>query len=169
MSECTAHGMPLKRLPIPLRSGKPALLGGVQKRDYGFTDEIMLYPVRTALAHKENAPIFYNMWYGEATGDIDTYYTELYKNARFGGRTISLGYECAHEASVLDLYPTGLLESLSEIEKHFITLDNLQKSAVNCDVAIIMGLEACCSRIANQNGNGQWDIYRGVLKKKPLP
>jgi len=58
-----------------------------------------------------------------------------------------------------------LLESLSEIEKHFITLDNLQKSAVNCDVAIIMGLEACCSRIANQNGNGQWDIYRGVLKE----
>lgn len=135
------------------------------KRDYGFTDEIMLYPVRTALAHKENAPIFYNMWYGEATGDIDTYYTELYKNARFGGRTISLGYECTHEASVLDLYPTGLLESLSEIEKHFITLDNLQKSATNCDIAVIMGLEACCSRIANQNENGQWDIYRGVLKE----
>ena len=135
------------------------------KKDYGFTDEIMLYPVRTALAHKEQSPIFYNMWYGEATEQIDTYYTELWKNARFGGRTISLGYECTHEDSVLDLYPAGYLEDLSHIEEQLSHLDDLQESAANCEVLVLAGLEACCNRLANQNGHGRWDTLRGVLKE----
>ena len=42
-------------------------------RDYGFTDEIMLYPVRLALTHKAEANVFYNMWYGEGAGFLTSF------------------------------------------------------------------------------------------------
>ena len=84
-------------------------------RDYGFTDEIMLYPVRLALTHKAEANVFYNMWYGEGAGFLTSFFKEIYRNARYGGRTISLAYECRFERVVQQLCRPGELEAVSPV------------------------------------------------------
>ena len=134
-------------------------------RDYGFTDEIMIYPVRLALAHRFNSNIFYNMWYGEATDDIKTFYAEIWKNARYGGRTISLGYECINEkGQVIELKTPGYLESISKIEERLKLLDNFQKSAAKSDILIITGIESSCNVIKNIKSNGCWDGLQSIFK-----
>ena len=134
-------------------------------RDYGFTDEIMIYPVRLALAHRCGSPLFYNMWYGESTNDLGTYFPEIWRNARMGGRTISLGYECVKEpGQVLELKAAGKLEAVSAAEERIAALDKLQKTAARSDIAIITGAEASCNIACNRDGNGKWNSYDGVFK-----
>lgn len=135
-------------------------------KDYGFTDEIMLYPVRTALAHKAAAPIFYNMWYSEATLDIASFYAEMWRNVRYGGRTISLSYECVHESHIVQqLCRPGELEAIAAIEDEISGVDNFVKSAARCDVAVVTSLAALCNRQENLDQNGRWDIFSGKLKE----
>lgn len=135
-------------------------------KDYGFTDEIMLYPVRTALAHKASAPIFYNMWYSEGTLLLPSFYTELWRNVRYGGRTISLSYECLHENHIVQqLCRPGQLEAVAAMEKKIAGVDDFLQSPARCDVAVVASLAALCNRQENLEGNGRWDIYGGKLKE----
>lgn len=109
-----------------------------RRKDYGFTDEIMQFPVRTALAHKAGAPLFYNMWYSEATMELRTFYTEIWRNVRHGGRTISLSYECVHEdGTVQQLCRPGQLEAVSAMEERIRGLDDFVQSPARCDVAVV--------------------------------
>lgn len=134
-------------------------------RDYGFTDEIMIYPVRLALTHKAKGAIFYNMWYSEATLCLDTFITEIFRNARYGGRTISLGYECINEVGiVMQLKDKGMLEAVSEAEKAIELLDTFQTSPVASDIIVIMGIPAACSLLSNKNGKGDWNGYKNRFK-----
>lgn len=135
-------------------------------KDYGFTDEIMLYPVRTALAHKASAPLFYNMWYSEATMQISSFYTELWHNVRYGGRTISLSYECINEGHIVQqLCRPGELEAIAAIEEEIQGVDAFVQSPARCDVAVVTSLAALCNRQENLDGNGRWDIFGGKLKE----
>ncbi|MDD4107088.1 MAG: hypothetical protein PHH93_00020 [Prolixibacteraceae bacterium] len=135
-------------------------------KDYGFTDEIMLYPVRTALTHKASAPVFYNMWYSEATMQLSSFYTELWRNVRYGGRTISLSYECINESNIVQqLYRPGELEAIAAIEEEIQGVDAFIQSSARCDVAVVTSLAALCNRQENLDGNGRWDIFSGKLKE----
>lgn len=134
------------------------------KRDYGFTDEIMLYPVRLALTHKSGGNIFYNMWYGESTNQTETFYPEMYRNARYGGRTISLSYECLNETgNVVQLKEGDGLERVSAIEERISLLDKVQKAPPASDILVIMGIPACCNVLVNQDGNGKWNAFQSVF------
>ncbi len=136
------------------------------QKDFGFTDEIMLYPVRTALAHKASAPIFYNMWYSEGTMELSTFYPEMWRNVRYGGRTISLSYECIHENHVVQqLHRKDELEAIAAIEQEIRGVDDFVQSAARCDVAIVTSLAALCNRQENLDRNGHWDIFQGKLKE----
>ena len=111
------------------------------KRDYAQTDEAVAYAIRTALAHRFQSPIWYNMWYSMGTRDIRTYYTESWNNLRCGGRTHYLGYECPNEAVVLDLRPKGLLESIEKMDKRIRLFDGVD-SQPDCRVLLFFGFEA---------------------------
>ncbi len=111
------------------------------KRDYAQTDEAVAYAIRTALAHRFQSPIWYNMWYSMGTRDIRTYYTESWNNLRYGGRTHYLGYECPNEAVVLDLRPKGLLESIEKMDKRIRLFDGVD-SQPDCRVLLLFGFEA---------------------------
>ena len=135
-------------------------------RDFGFTDEIMLYPVRLALTHKSRGNTFYNMWYGEGIKMMDTFYQEMWRNIRYGGRTISLSYACKGEYTIVEqLSEPGKLESVSAIEERIAILDPIQKAPPASDVLIIMGIEACCNILCNTDGNGRWNTHSGKLKE----
>lgn len=136
------------------------------RKDYGFTDEILLYPVRTALAHKASSHLFYNMWYSEATMDLNTFYTEIWKNVRYGGRTISLSYECIHEkGTVIQLRDPGKLEAIAAMETIIQGVDHFICSSARCDIAVLTCLSAMCSILCNMNGNQSWDSLYGILKE----
>ena len=106
------------------------------------TDEFVAMPIRTALVHKWGGPIFYNMWYSGNSQQLDTYWRETWKNARFGGRTHYLGYECPHEPGVFRLKHPGALEGVDEMERKITEIDRLQRSRPDCRVAVVFGMEA---------------------------
>jgi len=110
-------------------------------RDYAQTDEMILYAIRTALAHRFSSPVWYNMWYSMGTRDINTYYAETWRNLRFGGRTHYLGYECPNEAVVLELKPEGMLESIEEMDRRVRMFDGVA-SQPDCRLLVLFGYEA---------------------------
>ena len=112
------------------------------KRDIAQTDEEVILPIRTALSHKWDSHIFYNMWYSMGTQDILTYYKETYRNIRHGGRTHYHAYKCPNEPVVLELAADGLLEGLEMMEKHVRVIDDVQKTALDCRVLVLFGMEA---------------------------
>ncbi|MDD6201242.1 MAG: hypothetical protein PUB93_08280 [Firmicutes bacterium] len=111
------------------------------KRDIAQTDESVILPIRTALAHRFSSPVWYNMWYSLGTRDIRTYYPETWNNLRFGGRTHYLGYECPNEAVVLDLRPVGLLESIERMDSRVRLFDSVS-SQPDCRLLLFFGFEA---------------------------
>lgn len=111
------------------------------KRDYAQTDEMILYSIRTALAHRFSSPVWYNMWYSMGTRDINTYYEETWRNLRYGGRTHYLGYECPNEAVVLELKPQGMLESIEEMDARVRMFDGVV-SQPDCRLLILFGYES---------------------------
>ena len=112
------------------------------KRDYAQTDETILYCIRTALAHRFSSPVWYNMWYSMGTRDINTYYTETWRNLRYGGRTHYLGYECPNEAVVLELKPEGMLESIEEMDARVRLFDGAGAVQPDCRLLLLFGYEA---------------------------
>ncbi len=110
-------------------------------RDIAQTDEMVIHPIRTALAHKWQSDIYYNMWYSMGTRDIKTYYRETYANLRSGGRTHYLSFRCPNEPVVLELSGEGLLESLEDMEKGVRAVDELQRAPLDCRVLVLFGME----------------------------
>lgn len=111
------------------------------KRDIAQTDETVIMPIRTALAHRFGSPHWYNMWYSMGTRDIGTYYTETWNNLRSGGRTHYLGYECPNEGVVLELKPKGLLESIEAMDARVRLFDDTVCQP-DCRLLILFGFEA---------------------------
>lgn len=111
------------------------------RRDYAQTDEMIAYPIRTALAHRFSSPVWYNMWYSMGTRDINTYYPESWNNLRYGGRTHYLGYECPNEAVVLELKPEGMLESIEQMDARIRMFDGVC-SQPDCRLLLLFGFES---------------------------
>lgn len=134
------------------------------RRDFAQTDEFTPYPIRLALAHKFGDRPFFNMWYSCGSLDVDTYATETWTNARYGGRTHTLGYECPNETDVvLELAPPGLLETVSRIEERIALLNQVQESVAHSPVLVLLGMNAAVAPSANHIENGRWDMKRGAL------
>ena len=111
-------------------------------RDYAQTDEKVSIPVRNSLARPLPKPVWYNMWYSQMTMDIQTYFKETWVNARFGGRTHHLGYECYEPGVVLTLWEEGRLEAISEMEEQIAKLNKFQKAKPDARVLYIFGMES---------------------------
>jgi len=111
------------------------------KRDIAQTDEMVSFPIRTALAHRFYSPLWYNMWYSMGTRSIGGYFPETWTNLRYGGRTHYLGYECPNEGVVLELKPRGLLEAIERMDKRVRLFDELT-SQPDCRVLLFFGFEA---------------------------
>lgn len=120
---------------------KNALYWWEARRDIAQVDEIVILPIRTALAHKWGGNTWYNMWYSMGTRDIKTYYRDTWNNVRFGGRTHYLGYECPNEAVVLELKPQGLLESIEEMDARVRKIDCVQNTMPDCRVLMLFGMQ----------------------------
>lgn len=112
------------------------------KRDYAQTDELIIIPIRMALARKCPKNIWYNMWYSMRTMDIKSYYKETYTNVIYGGRTHYLGYKCYEPGIVLSLDTPEYLNKISDMEKKVDELDRLQTSRPDSRVLVIFGYEA---------------------------
>jgi hypothetical protein len=114
-------------------------------RDIAQTDENVIMPIRSALAHKWGSPYWYNMWYSMGSRDINTYFADTWMSFRYGGRTHYLGYECPNEAVVLEVKGNGMLEALEEMEERVRLFEAFQKSALDCRVLVLFGMEAVCN------------------------
>lgn len=122
------------------------------KRDYAQTDELILIPIRLAMARKCSENIWYNMWYSMRTMDIKSYYKETYTNVIYSGRTHYLGYECYEPGVVLCLNAGDYLEKISETENKVAILDKLQKSSPDSRVLVIFGYEAATNHFISDPG-----------------
>ena len=111
------------------------------KRDYAQTDERVMIPIRLAMARAATKPVWYNMWYSQSTLDIKTYYKETWVNARYGGRTNYLGYECYEPNTVLTLWEEGRLESIAEMEAVATKINDFQTSLPNSRVLCLFAME----------------------------
>ncbi len=111
------------------------------KRDYAQTDEMVIIPIRMALAHKWGGNVWYNMFYSGGTERLDTYIEETWNNARFGGRTHQLGYECPNEPGVLPFRREGF-EAINEMEGEIRKINQFQKSQPDARVLVVFGMEA---------------------------
>jgi hypothetical protein len=135
------------------------------KRDFAQTDEWVLIPIRLALSRKWGGKVWYNMWYSGNTNIKETYFEETWANARFGGRTHYLGYECPNEPGVLPLKQEGLLEEMSLMEEKIGILNEFQESQPDSRVLVIFGMEAVsCWNIADP-GARDWNRNGGTLNK----
>lgn len=112
------------------------------KRDYAQTDERVMIPIRLAMARGASKPVWYNMWYSQRTMDIRSYYKETWVNARFGGRTDYLGYECYEPGVVYTFREKGRLEMLSLMDESVIKLNDFQKTLPDSRVLMLFGMEA---------------------------
>ena len=145
------------------------LLNGIDwwevRRDYAQTDELVLIPIRLALAHKWGGKVWYNMWYSQNTLLIETFYRDTWNSARFGGRTHYLGYECPNEPGILSLNNPGFLEAVDEMEHEVAKLDVFQESQPDSRVLIVFGMEAVSNWRLNGHSDGRLMRMRGNLGK----
>lgn len=135
------------------------------RRDYAQTDECVAMPVRLALAHKWGGSVWYNMWYSQGTLLMDTYFSDTWNSARYGGRTHYLGYECPDEGGVLDLKHPGMLEELEAMENRIGLLDRVQLSQPDSRVLILFGMEGVTNWRLNGQDDGVIVRMRGNLRK----
>lgn len=133
------------------------------KRDIAQTDEIVIMPIRTALTHKWESGYWYNMWYSMGTRDINTYYKETWNNVRYAGRTHYLAYECPNEDVVLELKPTGLLESIEEMDTIVRSIDDYQNAAPDCRVLLLFGIENALNWFYNAQTAPPWYPRHKIL------
>jgi len=126
------------------------------KRDFAQTDEGVLFPIRLALAHKWGGTVWYNMFYSAYTLKLETYFAETWRNARFGGRTHYLGYECPNEGCVLELYQPGHLERIGEMEQAVALLNDFQTSQPDSRVLVVFGMEAATNWRISDPDSDRW-------------
>lgn len=122
------------------------------RRDYTQTDEFIAMPVRLALAHRWGSPVWYNMWYSGGSQQFDTYLRESWRNARYGGRTHYLGYECPNENNVYDIKMPTELKQLGQMEAQIGKLDAFVSGQPDSRVLIVFGMEAISDWLDNFGG-----------------
>ncbi len=120
------------------------------RRDYAQTDEYVIMPIRLAMAHKWNSPVWYNMWYSNGTNQLATFWEETWQNARFGGRTDYLGYECPNEGGVHWLRTADSLDTINQMEERISRLDAVQSRQPDSRVLVVFGMEAVTNWYLNQ-------------------
>lgn len=125
-------------------------------RDYAQTDEVIIYPIRFALARKWGGSVWYNMWYSLGTRRLETYFSESWRNIRYGGRTHYHGYECPNEDVVLPLNGEGMLEQIEETEEGIRRIRAFQKSTPDSRILVVFGMEAVSNWMLNQPGAVRW-------------
>ena len=135
------------------------------KRDYAQTDEWVLIPIRLALAHKWGGNVWYNMWYSGNTNIKETFFEETWINARFGGRTHYLGYECMPEPGVMTLKQEGVLEEMDAMEMEIRKINDFQISQPDSRVLVIFGMEAVSCWNICAPGSRIWERNGGTLNK----
>lgn len=113
------------------------------RRDFGQTDEKAMIPIRLALAHKWGGHVWYNMFYSAGTEKLEPYFPETWGNARWGGRTHHLGYECPNEPGVCEFDQEGRLEAVWKMEERIKKLNAFQRAAPDSRVLVLFGMEAC--------------------------
>jgi len=134
------------------------------KRDFAQTDEICIYPIRAALAHKWDSPVWYNMWYSMGKLDVESFWEEAWENLRYGGRMHTLGYAAEREArNVLELKKAGFLESVAKIEERISYIDMVQEKAVKTYLLVVFGYPAAVNWLENGLEEGRWFMDRGVI------
>jgi hypothetical protein len=117
------------------------------KRDYGQTDEHWPLPVRTSLAHKMGKPVWYNQFYN---GDAAAYATEVWRNARAGGRANFhplYGPSTGHSGLPLLRSPAMRAESRVRL-LNFIT-----QAPLDCPVAVVFGHAAALNWVGDHFGD----------------
>lgn len=127
------------------------------KRDFAQTDELILMPIRMARSRRCPENLWYNMWYSMRTLDIETYYRESWVNARYGGRTHYLGYECYEPGVVLCLNQKDYLEKCSEMEERIALLDEVQTTRPDARILLVFGYEATCNWKICDPGKTRWE------------
>ena len=110
------------------------------RRDYGQTDELTPYCVRTALAKKWGKPVGYNMYYSQ---EISDYEKELWQTALVG---IRVNYHPIYPSRKNNARPMGgwdrttLWEGgLMRGDSRVRLLNFISKSQVDCPVAVVFG------------------------------
>jgi hypothetical protein len=99
------------------------------KRDWGQTDEVVPFGVRTALAKKWGSPVWYNMYYKEDLAD------QVWSSVLAGGRIDYLPFQSLYA-------PEGLMRGESRIR----LLNYISESPLDCRVAVIFGYPAATNR-----------------------
>lgn len=127
------------------------------KKDFAQTDELMLMPVRISRTRRCPENLWYNMWYSMRTLDINTYFHETWVNARYGGRTHYLGYECYEPGVVLCLNQKDYLEKCSDMEEKIEHLNPLQISRPDSRILIIFGYEAVANWKISDPNETKWN------------
>ncbi len=133
------------------------------KKDFAQTDELMLMPVRISRTRRCPENLWYNMWYSMRTLDINTYYRETWVNARYGGRTHYLGYECYEPGVVLNLNQKNYLEKCSETEEKIEILNLLQTSRPDSRILIVFGYEAVANWKIADPDETRWNRVSGNI------
>lgn len=143
------------------------------KRDYSQTDEACPIYIRNSMARCCSENIWYNMWYSGRTLDIRTYFKETWTNARFGGRTHYLGYECDEPGVVMTMIENGRLEAVSSMEEKIAELNSIQKSRPDSRVLVVFGYESCTNphisdpKVNRMNRRGK-NMYKAFKITKEL-
>ncbi|MCY3021144.1 MAG: hypothetical protein NTW87_19190 [Planctomycetota bacterium] len=110
----------------------------VATRDYGQSDEITPYPVRTSLARKWGGAVWYNQYYAPRKS-LATYTQELWRNAASGGR---VNYHPLFPHNASDPWEsTALLlqDGLMRGECRVRLLNFISKAQLDCPVAVVFG------------------------------
>lgn len=108
-------------------------------RDLAQTDESTPFAVRTALAKKWRAPLWYNMYYDKS---VEAYEEDLWRHALGGGRMNFHPMYPRPDASLT----TGLLSThIFEAEARVRLLNYISTAPVDCPVAVIFGYPAAAN------------------------
>jgi len=132
------------------------------RRDFAQTSGRVIFPIRTALAHKWGGAVFYNAWDTQGSRRVQSYFAESWENARFGGRTHARGYASpAQPTTVREVWPQGSLEQVSALEERIKFLNYFQRSAADCPVLVVMGYPAATNPSEAPDQREPWDLARG--------
>ncbi len=121
-------------------------------RDHAQTDEEIIIPFRSSLARAMGRPLWYNMWYSMGTNDVRTFFKETWDNARYGGRTHYLSYECRKENGVLDMADSNALELCSEMEDEIVKLNAFGAAHPDTRVLAIFSYDAFTNPMLSDPG-----------------
>lgn len=129
------------------------------KRDFAQTDEEVSLSIRLALSRKCGDNVWYNMWYGMRSPHLMSFYSEAWKDLRFGGKVHYLGWDTKYEPwHCFFKYQNGEIEQINAMEEKIEEAFLHIKSVPDSSVLIVFGIEAVTNWLRNF---GQAKIIRG--------